>query len=284
MERLVTSTAPFTYPCIIEYSLICSAITYVMWKHTGKNPSKRKVVQYGEKNEVKESYSFDCHGANKGLFGGIMVLIFTLISLIMFFMVENNDEFEDSTAVITARCSEIILYVLSMIAVIGAFHRMRTLGYDSHHEMELDHILLLVAQTGLFMYSIFVIVGGHSLYKVENLLTFFAGITEFIQGTLQTMFLLHASRCYAKTFKHEADKPGRELVTFLIMANLSMWAVNTFETLNASLHPGQFEFYGMWAWTIILHLSMPLAIFYRFHSTVCLCEVWVTAYSRSHTA
>ena len=37
----------------------------------------------------------------------------------------------------------------------------------------------------------------------------------------------------------------------------------------------QVRFYGGdWAWPIITHISMPLAIFYRFHSTVCLCEIW----------
>ena len=37
----------------------------------------------------------------------------------------------------------------------------------------------------------------------------------------------------------------------------------------------QVKFYGgEWVWPIITHVSMPLAIFYRFHSTVCLCEIW----------
>ena len=284
MENLVADTGPFLYPCIIEYSLICSAITYVMWKHTGKNPSKRKVIKHDEKTKV-ESYQFDCSGANRGLFAGILVFILTCISLMVFFMLKNNEQFSDSNMeVIAAHSSEITLYVLSSIAVVVAFYQMKFLGYDCQHKVELDHILLLVAQTGLFMYSVFVVVGGHSLYEVENLLTFLAGITEFLQAILQTMFLLNATRCYAKTKEHETQKPGREMVTFLIMSNLSMWAVNTFETLNASLHPGQFEFYGMWAWTIILHLSMPLAIFYRFHSTVVLCEIWSTAYERKHTA
>lgn len=31
------------------------------------------------------------------------------------------------------------------------------------------------------------------------------------------------------------------------------------------------------------HVSMPLAIFYRFHSTVCLCEIWKRAYKMKPT-
>lgn len=73
-------------------------------------------------------------------------------------------------------------------------------------------------------------------------------------------------------------KPGREIVTFLLVTNLAMWAINTLEKSRAESHPIQLHFYGLWAWTIITHVSMPLAIFYRFHSTVCLCEIWKKAY------
>ena len=91
-----------------------------------------------------------------------------------------------------------------------------------------------------------------------------------------------------------------------MVCNLAMWAINTLETNRADSHPIQVitvsmkriygtkmvfpkwkghllrhnfvlqvDFYGgTWAWPIITHISMPLAIFYRFHSTVCLCEVW----------
>ena len=74
------------------------------------------------------------------------------------------------------------------------------------------------------------------------------------------------------------QKPGREVVTFLLICNLAMWCINTFETSRSDAHPKQLHFFGFWAWTIISHVSMPLAIFYRFHCTVCLCEIWKRAY------
>ena len=33
MSRLLTSSGPFLFPCTIEYSLICAAVLFVMWKH-----------------------------------------------------------------------------------------------------------------------------------------------------------------------------------------------------------------------------------------------------------
>lgn len=40
----------------------------------------------------------------------------------------------------------------------------------------------------------------------------------------------------------------------------------------------QMEFYGIWAWTVITHVSMPLVVCYRFQSTVCLYEIWQHVY------
>ena len=32
LHQLLESLSPFLFPCTIEYSLICAAILYIMWK------------------------------------------------------------------------------------------------------------------------------------------------------------------------------------------------------------------------------------------------------------
>ena len=103
-------------------------------------------------------------------------------------------------------------------------------------------------------------------------------LASLIQLLFQTLFILDASKRAASTADQAKRKPGREVVTFLLVTNLAMWLINTLEKSRADSHPVQLKFYGVWAWTIITHISMPLAIFYRFHSTVCLCEIWKKAY------
>lgn len=157
--------------------------------------------------------------------------------------------------------------------------RMRRLRYDAHRNLELDSILLIIAQTGLFLYSVFIVIGGYfTINHRATSLMLATGAAMLGQCTLQTMFILDASRRYAHNSVQQREKPGREFVTFLIVSNLAMWAINTLETSRANAHPVHLKFFGEWAWTIIVHISMPLAIFYRFHSTVCLCEVWTKAY------
>jgi hypothetical protein len=44
MGSLVQDASPFLFPCTIEYSLICAAILYVMWKNISKATAKKPVT------------------------------------------------------------------------------------------------------------------------------------------------------------------------------------------------------------------------------------------------
>ena len=115
------------------------------------------------------------------------------------------------------------------------------------------------------------------MYELRNgHLTFALGI----KAVAQTLFILDASRRNTYSADQQRRKPGREVVTFLLVANFAMWTFNTLEKSRAdrSIHPVPLQFYGSWPWIIITNVSMPLAIFYRFHSTVVLCEIWKRCY------
>lgn len=68
------------------------------------------------------------------------------------------------------------------------------------------------------------------------------------------------------------------MITFLLVLNLAMWIVNTFGRKIAENHHIFQAYYTDLAWKIITHLSLPLIIFFRFHSTVCLADIWTNAY------
>lgn len=156
--------------------------------------------------------------------------------------------------------------------------QVRQLKFDGLRNLELDNILLVGAQTGTFIYSTFTIISGHFTEENNTILVLITASASLVQTFCQTVFILDASRRSCVTPDQIRKKPGREIVTFLLVSNLAMWAINTLEKSRADSHPIQLHFYGLWAWTIITHVSMPLAIFYRFHSTVCLCEIWKRSY------
>lgn len=58
---------------------------------------------------VRHHYSVDCAHANRGLFMGILMLVLTIISLILFFVLINNDAYK-SIAIMEANIIELTVY------------------------------------------------------------------------------------------------------------------------------------------------------------------------------
>ena len=115
------------------------------------------------------SYSIDCSKSSTGLFCGIVVLVVTIISLIVFFVFITNEDLRlRKLAVQVAAFSELIIYSLTSLAVLVAMWQMRRLCYDNTARLELDNLLLLIAQSGVFIYASFSIIG-----------TFFQVISNF---------------------------------------------------------------------------------------------------------
>lgn len=122
---LVQDASGFLFPCTIEYSLICAAILYVMWKNISKvaprtSPSsdvKKLGLHETHYRRSPHHYSVDCAGAHKGLFVGILILVLTIISLILFFVLISKPEFV-SLAVMEVNICELTLYGLSTLATL----------------------------------------------------------------------------------------------------------------------------------------------------------------------
>ena len=61
MDKLLKNSSPFLFPCTIEYSLICAAILYIMWKniseeheHYKSQRKRRKITQKMIQNNVRQ--------------------------------------------------------------------------------------------------------------------------------------------------------------------------------------------------------------------------------------
>lgn len=49
------------------------------------------------------------------------------------------------------------------------------------------------------------------------------------------------------------------------------------------LNPSQVAYYDAGTWAIIQAFTSPLSIFYRFHSSVCLADIWQEVYQDDGT-
>lgn len=254
-----------------------------MWRNIGLNmalhlPGGMEVA--AELKKKQHRMSVDCSNANRGLFFGIFTLVGTIISMIVFFVLVDKPQFSE-TAVMVVHVSELVLYFLAMVALVVAAWRIKDMHFHVMRDNSLDEILLLSSMTGVLMFCIFSIVAGNYADNSSSnggTLIMGSSILIMIEAIMQTVFILNGLRRSSRFPHHEANKPGRECITFLLVCNVAMWGINTFEVMRADSNPVAMEFYGFLPWSIITHISTPLAIFFRFHSTVCLASVWMDAY------
>ena len=92
------------------------------------------------------------------------------------------------------------------------------------------------------------------------------------------MIISEASRRICTTRAQQQAKPGRQIITFMLFANITLWVLDTFMTHRDITQGVQTQFFGLLAWGIISRISLPLLIFYRFHSCVVLVEIWKNTY------
>lgn len=251
---------------------------YILWRNVGGRAGDGS-PKNAYRNARKQHFHVDCSSSTKGLFMGLLFMVFTIVSMIIFFTKINSEQ--DYQALWVFYASDGILYVVSILSLLAGMHLLSTLTYipnlHTSSSLYLDDILLIVGLIGQLMICIFSVVAlnNDGLTAVMIVTT---SVLRMCQVLLQTVFILFAQRLVATTQYMQQKKPGRELVTFLLMTNLSMFLINTFEAQKAAANPLTSQFYGEGIWTVIVHSTVPLCIFYRFHSTVCLAEIWKKAY------
>ncbi|KAL5278662.1 hypothetical protein ACFFRR_003347 [Megaselia abdita] len=278
---LLHDSSVFLFPCIIEYTLICAVILYEMWKtlnstEKGEKEDDSSICRMAI--EHKQFLENNCSRASFGIFFGVLTIVGTIISVIMYFVlyeVNYNVAKEEVTV------WEFCLYIITSAVVILIMIVIRKFRYVKQNEsMVVDCKILILAQIGAYLYGFFNILAAcfnpndDTTSRVECLIDEICGL---LQTSLQTLLILSAckKRCPEKG---KNRKPGRDSVLFLLVANIAMWIINTFVKGRAYFNKSHMDFYGVWAWNTMTHTAMPLAIFYRFHSTVCLYEIWKETY------
>ncbi|CAF0789140.1 unnamed protein product [Rotaria sp. Silwood1] len=171
------------------------------------------------------------------------------------------------------------LLITSLTATLWALIKIRKLQYQ-RTTTRFDDVLIVVSLTGTYLYTIF---SAFALLSNKNQSTWIVYlkiaivILEFIEATVHALFILIALRKrLSRLSKHQY--PAREIITLLIMLDLSLWFEETTTTTKHEANPFQLAFYHTIPWSIIAAIATPLQIFFRFHASVCLSHVWENMY------
>ena len=79
--------------------------------------------------------------------------------------------------------------------------------------------------------------------------------------------------------EHSRTKPGRQIVTLLLITNMTMFVIMILEIRKVESDPVQLKFYGDISWVLVQRFTLPLYIFHRFFSAITLAEIWKNTYT-----
>ncbi|EGT34185.1 hypothetical protein CAEBREN_29298 [Caenorhabditis brenneri] len=260
---------------LVEFSLIAAVICFIIWKNDDPNPGE------SPKKAKKRSIRFDCSGTSVGIFIGV---IFHIISTIVIGMHGILIKSHKSTAAdLLVGFTDLLMFLVCLLACLLAFYQMRKLQYRLHaHGEVIDDILLIVGLAGECVYSC----AGMDLYLNDRLtkqtvswITIPSFVLRISEVLVQTVFILFASRMRCYTYSNQENHPGKQVITFLLVCNINLFIYHTFETMESNFG---FPVKLPDNYSVMLSIASPIVVFYRFHSSACLAEIWKHTYSRKH--
>lgn len=216
----------------------------------------------------------DCNASNRGLFAGLVAFVITIVFIILFHITVSF-EYYLYTGVLVNGIFYCVLLGIMIIATVLAYIQIIKLDVNHHPMSKLDDVLLFIAIPAFFLETIFSMVPA-----IENgsTLNIFIIFFQLIQVIIQTPFIIDGLRRCTNDPHLRQTKPGRELVVFLIITNVALWAFYTFSVKTEYIADERYDYYGYVLWNILNHISLPLIMFYRFHASVCLVDMWRHAY------
>lgn len=246
----------------------------------------------------------DCQGAHRGLFVGLFALVVSLVNIILFHVLTQKAEFVP-TAFTVHYVFEISLHLLSIAAMIVAFYKMQDMLYlpsssNRRFVAPLSHSvfssqLIAIGQSGVILLVCANFAALPLAFEQQHSVAFYSrsavlpsyqtvvlfictNLLSLLQSVCQSVFTLTGLRRMSYKMLHKRERPGRDYVTFLVLYNLSMFLVDLFEFRRLLLLTFTVNYFGVLLWLVIVHISIPLVVFYRLQSTLCLIRIWKTAY------
>jgi len=291
---VAVAAVPYLYPFMIEFALIGASVALIMSKHIGKPKNWHLMSRVMRKPQPKVFMrKTDWSHSSKGLTVGLMVLAAAVVNLSLFFGLDGHEHSKDE-AELLSKISNTVMNAVGIVAcLIGIAHIQKLAddkeGDDDDDEEEesfdLDEALLRFGSVFSFLYAIFTIITGSFSDHIEDKvdedfpqqLHTLNGLVEIIQIVLQIIFI-HNLKAKELPEHLKEERPGRQITIFLFLFNVSQWLVYTFEIQKVRASLVEAAFYGFMPWVIIRRVTLPLAVFFRFHSSVVSIELWKEIY------
>ncbi|XP_058823887.1 proton channel OtopLc-like [Topomyia yanbarensis] len=305
LNAILTTFSPYLYPFVIEFNILIVGLLYMIYANINRCPKKLSTKGHGghghghgsthsghgdsdsvcsetqtksidHDTEVKGKMVVygDCHATSRGLFAGLLLVVATIVVIILFHIAARDDDYRD-IGVLLDSIFEVTVLGIMTLAVILAYFQTSKLDINQHPISRLDDVLLFIAIPAFFSETFFSMIPA---FENQSILNGFIIFTQLLQILVQTPWIIDALRRCSNAPELRKEKPGKELVTFLTIANVALWIYLSFSVKTGDFGDERYEYYGDLLWSILNHLSLPLIMFYRFHASVCLVDIWRHSY------
>merc|ERR1712107_487044 len=155
MYSLSRLTSPYLYPCMFQYSVLCTAVLITMWRRVSSSLVTRDTSDRDHSLSSCHRQMINCNGSHAGLFSGVFIVVITIVSLILTFVLSSssNESPYDLSSLVTSS-SSILIYSLALAATLIGTCQIRSLVYDHSVSNFLNKLLLILSQSGILLSSV----------------------------------------------------------------------------------------------------------------------------------
>ncbi|KAI6198421.1 Otopetrin domain containing protein [Aphelenchoides fujianensis] len=329
-ECLLGSVSEIMYTSMVEYSLIGAAVMFIVWRNIER--PRVPTVYVRRKHQIRMDCSKTTGGLFCGL--AFLAATFTSMALFYGYTLLGRPRVAALVFGATD-IGQYLIASAACVYALWQMRSLRYLAparpHTNPNQELLDLILLSLGLSGELLYSVAGLVGlgGDGHWQPLSVVLFVVHLTRIAQArdfglgsaerectgshyrallqpppltnhshqvALQSCLIYIAGKL--RVHGDEAlrrSQPGKQAITFLLLANVAMFLMNLLESEKAGVSEAVVNFYGKKSWVFlvrsfrhVLWLSSessnrspfsPLTIFYRFHSSVCLAEVWKNVYT-----
>ena len=124
----------YLFPCIVEYSLIAVGVIYHVYHNVGRVQATASAETTADANQVKSSVAVDCTKSTSGLFGGLFVLVASIVAIICYLTNQIAQNLMGESVI----CIDVLPNVILLVVVTALFIKFRKLRFVHEDSQEVN--------------------------------------------------------------------------------------------------------------------------------------------------
>ena len=200
----------------------------------------------------------DCSSSNYGMFSGVVLILAVVVCSLVILTMGESSHYETETQI--GNLLRLSVMTILTLASIYGYYVVSLLDVNPNPISFLDDLLLFFCLPSFFFF--FILWTAHLIAKPDPI-GFLTEIMMCLQVLIQTPMIIDGLRRCTNDPLVAQKMPGRNAITFLIVANLGVYIMESLLIKSYDYQKPKIDFYGADGWTVLSHITLPICVFYR---------------------